>query len=85
VSLATQPASTDLLLPVGEPGDGTHPYTVHTYYFGFTIPEAQIGAYLYFRAQPAFGLCQGGPVIFRGLDNTELLDAEYHDYRATMP
>jgi hypothetical protein len=85
VSLGTQPGSTDLLLPTAQPGDGTHPYTVHTYYFGFTIPEAQIGAYLYFRAQPAFGLCQGGPVIFRGLDNTELLDAEYHDYRATMP
>jgi hypothetical protein len=24
----------------GEPGDHTHPYTVQTYYFGFTIPEA---------------------------------------------
>jgi hypothetical protein len=85
MSMATQPGSTDLLLPIGEPGDGTHPYTVHTYYFGFTIPEAQIGAYLYFRAQPAFGLCQGGPVIFRGMENTELLDADFHDYRATMP
>lgn len=81
----TQPGSTDLLLPPATPGDGTHPYTVHTYYFGFTIPEVRIGAYLYFRAQPAFGLCQGGPVIFRGLDNAELLDAAYHDYRATMP
>ena len=85
VTLAIQPGSTDLLLPTAQPGDGTHPYTVHTYYFGFTIPEAGIGAYLYFRAQPAFGLCQGGPVIFRGLDNAELLDAAYHDYRATMP
>jgi hypothetical protein len=82
---ATQPGSTDLLLPTAKPGDGTHPYTVHTYYFGFSVPEAEIGAYLYFRAQPAFGLCQGGPVIFRGLDNTELLDAAWHDYRSTMP
>lgn len=85
MSLALAPGSTDLLLPRGQPGDHTHPYTVHTYYFGFTIPEAGIGGYLYFRAQPAFGLCQGGPVIYRGLDNTELLDAEFHDYRATMP
>lgn len=84
-SLSIQPDSTDLLLPTARPGDGTNPYTVHTYYFGFTIPEAEIGAYLYFRAQPAFGLCQGGPVIFRGMDNSELLDAAYHDYRATMP
>jgi hypothetical protein len=49
------------------------------------VPAAQIGAYLYFRAQPGLGLCQGGPVIFRGLDNAALLDAAYHDYRSTMP
>jgi hypothetical protein len=34
---------------------------------------------------PAFGLAQGGPVIFRGLDNASPLDVEHHDYRATMP
>ncbi|MCW3015095.1 MAG: hypothetical protein JWO02_2187 [Solirubrobacterales bacterium] len=85
MSLALQPGATDLYLPVAEAGEVLDPYTVHTYYFGFSVPEAGIGAYLYFRAQPAFGLSQGGPVIFRGLDNTALLDAEYHDYRATMP
>jgi hypothetical protein len=85
MSLALQPNVTDLYLPLAEDGEVLDPYTVHTYYFGFSIPEADIGAYVYFRAQPAFGLSQGGPVIFRGLDNAALLDAEYHDYRATMP
>lgn len=78
----TQPGDTDLLLP--RPS-GADPYTVHTHYFGFSIPEARIGAYIYLRCQPAFGLAQGGPVIFSGFDNPTLLDADYHDYRATMP
>ena len=81
----TQPGESDLWLPREELGPDVHPYTVHTYYFGFSVPAARLSAYLYFRAQPAFGLCQGGPVIFRGLDNEALLDAEHHDYRATMP
>jgi hypothetical protein len=85
VSLSIQPASTDLLLPRGEPGTPLHPYTVHTHYFGFTVPDAAIGAFLYARYMPAFGLAQGGPVIFRGMDNVSPLDVEYHDYRATMP
>jgi hypothetical protein len=85
VSLSIQPASTDLLLPRAEPGATLHPYTVHTHYFGFSVPEAGIGAFLYARYIPAFGLAQGGPVIFRGMDNVSPLDVEYHDYRATMP
>jgi hypothetical protein len=85
VSLSIQPAATDLLLPRAEPGQALHPYTVHTHYFGFTVPEAGIGAFLYARYMPAFGLAQGGPVIFRGMDNVSPLDVEYHDYRATMP
>lgn len=85
MSLAIALCETDLILPLPEPGEQVHPYTVHTHYFGFTIPEAGIGAYLYARYMPAFGLSQGGPTIFRGMDNVSLLDAEYHDYRATMP
>jgi len=87
VTLSIQPGPTDLLLPRPAPGPGesVHPYTVHTHYFGFSIPEAAIGAFLYARYMPAFGLSQGGPVIFRGMDNTVPLDVEYHDYRATMP
>jgi hypothetical protein len=76
---------TDLILPRPGPGEQMHPYTVHTHYFGFTVPEAGIGAYVYARYMPAFGLSQGGPTIFRGMDNVSLLDAEYHDYRTTMP
>lgn len=85
MTLATQPAETDLLIPRPEPGDDLHPCTVHTHYFGFSVPEAAIGAFLYARYMPAFGLAQGGPVIFRGLDNPAPLGVEYHDYRATMP
>jgi hypothetical protein len=85
MSLALQPGSTDLHLPRAEPGEALDPYTVHTYYFGLSVPEAAIGAYIYVRAQPAFDLSQGGVVVFRGLDNEALLDAEHHDYRATMP
>jgi hypothetical protein len=85
VPLTLQHGDTDLFLPRAEPGTPTHPYTVHTHYFGFTVPEAGIGAYLYARYMPAFGLSQGGPTIFRGMENVAPLDAEYHDYRATMP
>ncbi len=80
-----QPGSTDLHLPSAEPGEVLDPYTVHTYYFGMTVPAAGIGVFTYLRAQPGFPLSQGGLVAFRGLDNVSLLDAEYHDYRATMP
>jgi hypothetical protein len=85
VTPAIQPGETDLLLPLPEPGDDTHPYTVHTHYFGFTIPEAGVGAFLYARYMPAFRLAQGGPVIFSGMGNVAPLDADHHDYRATMP
>ncbi|MGQ0631015.1 MAG: DUF7064 domain-containing protein [Sporichthyaceae bacterium] len=85
MTVATQPGSTDLLLPSADPGCSLDPYAVHTYYFGVSVPDAGIGVFVYLRAQPGFPLCQGGLVAFRGLDNTVLLDAEYHDYRATMP
>ena len=80
-----EPGETDLIVPPPDPAANFHPYTVHTHYFGFSVPEAGIGAYLYARYMPAFGLSQGGPTIFRGMDNVSLLDAEFHDYRATMP
>lgn len=80
-----QPGDTDLLIPLAENGEPFDPYTVHTHYFGISVPEAGIGAFVYARYQPAFALSQGGTVIFRGLDNTTLLDADYHDYRVTMP
>lgn len=47
------------------------PHTIHTHYFGFSIPSAEIGAFLYIRYQPAFPLCQGGVSIFRGPTTSE--------------
>ena len=85
MTLPIHPGDTDLIVPLARAGEVVHPYTIHTHYFGFSIPEAGIGAFLYSRYMPAFGLSQGGPVIFSGMDNVSLLDAEYHDYRATMP
>lgn len=83
--MVTAPGETDLILPLPAAGEQVHPYTVHTHYFGFFVPEAGIGGYIYGRYQPAFPLSQGGVVIFRGMQNHQLLDAEHHDYRATMP
>lgn len=85
MTIATQPGSTDLHVPLAETADDLDPYLLHTHYFGFSIPEARIGAFLYARYQPVFALSQGGPVIFRGTDNATVLDAEFHDYRTTMP
>jgi len=83
--LPTHAGHTDLHIPLPGEGEQLDPYTVHTHYFGFSIPEASIGAFIYGRYQPAFPLSQGGVVIFRGMNNVNVLDAEYHDYRTTMP
>jgi hypothetical protein len=82
--IATQTAATDLILPLPD-GQDWDPHTIHTHYFGFSIPEAEIGAFLYLRYQPAFPLSQGGVCVFRGLDNFEPGDLEFIDYRITMP
>jgi hypothetical protein len=81
---STQPPETDLIvpLPAGEQWD---PHTIHTHYFGLSVPEAQLGAFIYVRYQPAFPLAQGGVCIFRGLDNASALDMEFMDYQTTMP
>jgi len=60
------------------------PWTVHTHYFSLSVPEAELGMYLYLRYQPASHTSQGGIAFFRGTDNVELLDMAYHDYRITM-
>jgi len=80
-----QPPQTDLFVPLPADGELMDPYTVHTHYFGFTVPEAELGCFIYLRYQPAFPLSQGGVNIFRGLDNDTFLDAEHVDYRNTMP
>ncbi|WP_320671848.1 DUF7064 domain-containing protein [Patulibacter defluvii] len=82
---AIQPPETDLLLP-RPAGDAVwDPHTIHTHYFGFAVPEARIGAFLYVRYQPAFPLSQGGVCLFRGTDNVAPIDIDFLDYQMTMP
>lgn len=84
---AVHPPETDLLLPLpaGPDGEGWDHHTIHTHYFGFSVPEAAIGAFLYIRYQPTFPLCQGGVVLFQGLDNLNVIDVAHLDYEVTMP
>jgi hypothetical protein len=85
MSLATQPPESDLIIPLPGEGETWDPHTIHTHYFGFSIPDAEIGGFLYLRYMPAFPLCQGGAVVFRGMDNVRALDVEFSDYEVTMP
>ena len=84
MKVSTQPPETDLILPTpdGADWDGL---TIHTHYFGFSIPQQALSAFIYLRAQPVYGLCSGGVCLFRGLDNQRPLDCEHIDYRNTMP
>ncbi|MEU5942499.1 hypothetical protein ABZ807_25730 [Micromonospora sp. NPDC047548] len=84
MSHLTRPPETDLFVPLPN-GQHWDPHTIHTHYFGFSIPSAQIGAFLYLRYQPAFPLCQGGVAIFQGTDNLSSLDIGHLDYEITMP
>lgn len=83
--MTTHPPETDLLLPLPAEGEEWDPHTIHTHYFGASVPEAELGLFAYVRYQPAFPLCQGGVCIFRGLDNPQPLDFEHIDYEITMP
>lgn len=83
--LAVQPPETDLIVSQPDPGERWDPHTIHTHYFGFCVPEAQVGVFTYIRYQPAFPLSQGGVMIYRGLENRFLSDSLFHDYQITMP
>ena len=85
MAIATHPPETDLILPLPAAGESWDPHTIHTHYFGLSVPQAALGAFLYVRYQPAFPLAQGGVCIFRGLDNLAPLDMEFLDYEITMP
>ena len=84
MSFELQSPETDLWLPIPEDGSTIDPHTVHTHYFGFSIPEANLGGFIYIRYQPAFPLAQGGVSIFRGTDNVVYLDAEHLDWQNSM-
>jgi len=81
-----QPPESDLigLDPTAHAGR-YRPHTVHTHYFGFQIPEAEIGCYSYIRYQPYFPLMQGSVMIHQGLDNQSVLDMAHLDYSMTLP
>jgi hypothetical protein len=84
MSIQEQAPETDLWLPLPPNGAEIDPHTIHTHYFGFSIPEANLGGFIYIRYQPAFPLSQGGVCIFRGMDNMEILDVDYLDWQNTM-
>jgi hypothetical protein len=81
----TAPPETDLYLPLPAPDEHWDPHTIHTHYFGFQIPDHQIGAYIYVRYHPAFKLCQAGVHIHQGLHNIAHNDAAFTDYQITLP
>lgn len=81
-----QPPESDLIgLDFREHAGAYRPHTTHTHYFGFQIPEADIGCYSYIRYQPYFPLMQGSVQIFQGLDNNCVLDMAHLDYSMTLP
>ena len=69
MAVETQVPETDLWLPRPGEAERWDPHTIHTHYFGLCVPEAEIGVFVYVRAQPVFGLCSGGVCVFRGLEN----------------
>ncbi|MEW6476408.1 MAG: tyrosine protein kinase [Actinomycetota bacterium] len=83
--LPTNAPETDLWLPRPSAGETWDPHTIHTHYFGLSVPEAEIGMFIYVRAQPVFGLCSGGVCVFRGLANRFPLGIEHLDWVVTMP
>lgn len=85
MTVHTHPGSTDLLLPLPAEAESWDPHTIHTHYFGFSVPEAAIGAFIYVRYMPAFPLTQGGVCVFQGTDNVEHADIAFLDYEMTMP
>jgi hypothetical protein len=83
--LAVQPPESDLIVTQPSAGEVWDPHTIHTHYFGFCVPDAQVGVFTYIRYQPAFPLSQGGVLVYRGLENRFLADSLFHDYQITMP
>ena len=68
-SIGTHDPEKDLWVPRPPAGEHWDPHTMHTHYFGFSIPEHEIGAFIYVRWQPSLDCCNAGVSIFRGTDN----------------
>jgi hypothetical protein len=84
MAFPTHPPGTDLIVPLPDGADWD-PHTIHTHYFGCSVPEAEIGAFIYVRYMPYFPLCQGGVCIFQGTDNVAPIDIAFLDFEITMP
>ena len=61
------------------------PHTIYTHYFGFTVPEQALGAFIYLRYQPVFKMVSGGVCIFRGMQNYKWHDIAHLNFVNTMP
>ncbi len=79
------PSESDLWIPLPGPREVWNGHTIHTHYFGFSVPGAAIAAFIYVRYQPMFRLCSGGVCIFQGMDNLRPLDIEHNNFIVTMP
>jgi hypothetical protein len=79
------PPETDLWIPRPAKGEQWDPETIHTHFFGCPVPDAAMSIFTYIRYLPALGTCQGGVLVYQGLDNLVLTDFAFHDYRIAMP
>jgi hypothetical protein len=61
-----------------------HYALTETQYFGFSIPEHEIHAFLYLWYHPNLKVVSAGPLVFQGI-KTISLAAELFDYRNFMP
>ncbi|MEA2166860.1 MAG: hypothetical protein QOF76_160 [Solirubrobacteraceae bacterium] len=84
MAFAVHPPEVDLI-GTDPGGHDWEPHSVHTHYFGFQVPEAGIGGFLYIRYQPYFPLSQGTVIIFEGTDNAAHLDIAHLDWQMAMP
>ena len=67
------------------PGESWDPHTIHTHYFGFSVPEARIGAFIYVRYQPASRFARAASASSAASTTLSPLDMDYLDYEMTMP
>jgi len=84
MALTTVPPEYDLWLPHPAEGETWDPHTTHTHYYSFSVPEAEIGAFIYNSYKPGTHSMHGGICIFRGQDNLDPLEIDYHDYQIQM-
>jgi hypothetical protein len=85
MAFSTRAPETDLLVPIPEPGEHWDTHLVHTHYFGFSVVEEKVAAFLYIRYHPELRCSHGGVAIFQGTNNVSLTDIEYLDYQIAMP